>query len=83
MLCCHDNGGEFNGWEFQALLYSLGIKDVPTASRNPAANGIIERMLKTAGDILRLYIHGNDQARALNDARKVVDAALSTASHAI
>ena len=83
LVCCHDNGGEFNGWEFQSLLHSLGIKDVPTTSRNPTANGIVERMHKTVGDILRSYIHGNTQARTLSDAKKVVDAALATASHAI
>ena len=36
--CCHDNGGEFSGWEFQKLLTDFGIKDVPTTSRNPASN---------------------------------------------
>ena len=83
MLCCHDNGEEFNGWEFQALLHSLSIKDVPTASCNQAANGIVECIHKTVGDILHSYIHSNNQARTLNDAKKVVDIALATALYAI
>ena len=83
LLCCHDNGGEFNGWEFQSLLHQLGIKDVPTTSRNPASNGIVERMHNTVGDILRTYINGNEQARTLSDAKAIVDQALATASHAI
>ena len=83
MLYCHNNGGEFNGWEFQALLYSLGIKDVPTTSYNPTANGIVERIHKTAGDILRSYIYGNAQVHTLRDAITIVDAALATASYTI
>ena len=81
MICCHDNGGEFNGWEFQSLLARMGIKDVPTTSRNPASNGIVERMHRSVGDTLRTYIHGNTKARTLKDARSIVDQALATAAH--
>jgi len=60
-----------------------GIKDVPTTSRNPTANGIVERMHKSVADSLRTYIHGNTQARTLKDAQNVVDEALATAAHAV
>ena len=83
MICCHDNGGEFNGWEFQSLLARMGIKDVPTTSRNPASNGIVERMHRSVGDTLRTYIHGNTTARTLKDSWSIVDQALATAAYSI
>ena len=51
---CHDNGGEFTGWEFQKILSDFGVKDIPTTSRNPASNSICERMHQTVGNVLRL-----------------------------
>ena len=82
LSCCHDNGGEFTGWEFQKLLADFGIKDVPTTSRNPAANGICERMHQTVADVLRTLVH-TEAPRTLNDAKLYVDQALATAAHAI
>ena len=55
--CCHDNGGEFSDWEFQKLLTDFDIKDVPTTSRNPASNGICERIHLTVGNVLRTLIY--------------------------
>ena len=58
--CCHDNGGEFSGLEFQKLLTDFGIKDVPTTihSRNPASNGICERKHLTVGNVLGTLLSG-------------------------
>lgn len=81
-LCCHDNGGEFTGWEFQKLLRDFGVKDVPTTSRNPTANGICERMHQTVGSVLRALVH-SDPPRTLKDAQSLVDHALATAGHAV
>eukprot|EP00957_Ditylum_brightwellii_P007270 552719-Ditylum_brightwellii.AAC.1 len=36
--CIHDNGGEFIRATFQEMLQRMGVKDVPTTSRNPQAN---------------------------------------------
>lgn len=83
MVCCHDNGGEFNGWEFQFLLSRLGIRDVPTTSRNPASNGIVERMHQTVGNHLRAYVNGSKQVNSLKKARQLVDEALSDAANNI
>ena len=80
--CCHDNGGEFTGWEFQKQLADFGIRDVPTTSRNPNANGICERMHQTVGNVLRTLIH-EAPPRTLGDAKLTIDKALATASHAI
>ena len=41
--CVHDNGTEFTGGQFQDMLKSHGTKDVPTTTRNPQANAILER----------------------------------------
>ena len=57
--CIHDNGGEFNGHEFQELLELCQIKDVPTTSKNPQANAICERMHQTVGNILRTLLYSN------------------------
>ena len=81
--CCHDNGGEFVGWEFQYLLHRLGIKDVPTLPYNPQANGIVERMHGTLGGMLRSYIHGDEMPSTLTDAKRIADNALLTASHSL
>ena len=48
-----DNGGEFCGDEFQELLESYSIKAQPTTVKNPQANGVVERMHLTMGDMLR------------------------------
>lgn len=64
--CCHDNGGEFTGWEFQAQLSDFGIRDVPTMSRNPASNGICERMHGTVGNFcVRRCIHIHQERLAM------------------
>lgn len=80
--CIHDNGGEFTGWEFQLLLENLGIKDVPTTSRNPTANAICERMHQTVGNILRTMLHTNPP-HTVTAAKEIVDNALATAMHAM
>ena len=80
--CIHDNGGEFNGFIFQELLESWGIKDVPTTSRNPTANAICERMHQTVGNILRTMIY-TDPPHTVTEAKKLVDKALATAMHAM
>ena len=82
MMCCHDNGGEFTGWEFQQPLADFGIKDVPTTSLNPASNGICERMHQTVGNVMRTLVHKN-RPRTLKHAQIVIDQGLASASHAV
>ena len=60
-LCCYpcltkvvcNNGGEFVGEEFQELLRSYAVEQVPTTVANPQSNGIKERMHLTMADMLR------------------------------
>ena len=44
LICRHDNGGEFEGREFQELLQSYGIESKPTTVKNPQGNGMHERV---------------------------------------
>ena len=80
--CIHDNGGEFTGAKFQQLLELLGIKDVPTTSRNPQSNAICERMHQTVGNILRTLLNTNIPNN-LAEANDIIDDALATAMHAM
>ena len=80
--CIHDNGGEFNGHEFQELQTLCQIKDVPTTSRNPQANAVCERMHQTVGNVLRTLLYSNPP-RTITNAADLVDQALSTAMHAM
>jgi transposase InsO family protein len=48
-----DNGGEFIRGEFQELLASYGVKQVPTTIRKPRSNGVIEQVHLIMGDMLR------------------------------
>ena len=82
ITCCHNNGGEFTGWEFQQLLADFGIKDVPTTSHNPASNGICEHMHQTVGTVVRTLVHEN-KLRTLKQAQVVIDQALASALHAV
>ena len=80
--CIHDNGGEFIGHEFQLLLQQMGIKDVPTTSRNPQANAVCERMHQTVGNILRTLVHAHPP-RNIQNAEALIDESLATAMHAM
>ncbi|OWY96613.1 Pol Polyprotein [Phytophthora megakarya] len=52
MRVIYDQGTEFKK-EFFELLDSYGIHAVPTTTRNPQANGVIERLHRVIGDKLR------------------------------
>lgn len=80
--CVHDNGKEFTGYEFQRRLQILGIKDVPTTSRNPQANSVCERMHQTVGNMLRTMLKSNPPQN-LQQANDILDSALSTVMHAL
>ena len=54
--CIYDNGGEFTGLAFQAMLQRNGIHGVPTTARNATGNAVAERAHKTIGDMLRTLI---------------------------
>ena len=78
----HDNGEEFNCWEFQDLLRAASIKDVPTTSWNPQANASFERMHQTVGNILRVILYTNPP-RTVANAADLIDQAIATAMHSM
>ena len=51
--CVFDKGGEFIGHEFQTMLDSHGIKDVPCTAKNPQSNAVCERVHQTIANIIR------------------------------
>ncbi|KAH9102798.1 hypothetical protein AeMF1_020706 [Aphanomyces euteiches] len=51
--CVHDQGEEFTCNEFQELLRSYGIQDVPTTVKNPQANGQLERLHQVIHNMVR------------------------------
>ena len=81
-MCCHDGGGEFKGHQFQNLLYSFGIADVCTTSRNPQGNSVCERMHQDVGNVLTCLIKSNPP-HTLADAKRLVDSALATTMHTL
>jgi hypothetical protein len=50
----HDDGPEFVGYEFKAMLYHNGIQDKPTAKLNPQSNAVCERMHRTVNAHIRI-----------------------------
>ncbi|KAE9335414.1 hypothetical protein PF008_g13507 [Phytophthora fragariae] len=50
--CIHDGGSEFIR-EFVELLDSYGIESLPTTTRNPQANAVIERVHRVIGEKMR------------------------------
>ncbi len=80
--CIHDQGGEFIGGPFQALLRKFRIKDTGTTSNNPQSNAICKRMHQTVGNILRTTLN-EIPLQNVRDANEMVDTALATAMHAM
>ena len=79
--CVHDNGPEFICEEFQSLLKKAGIRKKPTTSNNPQANGIIEAVHKTVGQVLRTYMELKPPQRQ-DEVDIMVESALATAMFA-
>ncbi|KAG0439819.1 Gag-Pro-Pol polyprotein [Dictyocoela muelleri] len=53
-LCLTDNGRKFTSHNFKVLLDSFNIKHVTSAPYNPTGNGIVERINKEIGIVLRM-----------------------------
>jgi hypothetical protein len=79
--CVYDQGGEFIGWGFQAMLERHNIQRRPTTAKNPQANAICERMHQSVGNSLRILRRWNPPA-GVNDANQLIDTALANAMYA-
>ena len=77
LYCIHHPGTEFTGSSFQMAMLSLGIKAVPTTTKNPQANTICEQVHKTVDDMLWTYlnVHPLD---IVEKALKLADSVLSS-----
>ena len=73
-----DQGKEFTGYAFQAMLARHQIIPHPISVKNPQANGICERMHQAVGNTLRAACHLNPPA-GIYDANQLVDTALANA----
>ena len=80
--CIHDNGGEFIGHEFRALLNQAGIKSKPTTVKNPQANAVCERMHKTVADIIRTLVKEKPPSDD-EEAEEYMDNAIGSCIHAL
>jgi hypothetical protein len=78
----HDQGPEYMGLAFEAMLNRWGIANVPIGVRNPQANAICERMHQVVGNVLRTILYGH-QPQNVADANALVDYALATSSYAL
>ena len=66
-MIVHDNGGEFNGFEFQEMLSSYAIVAKSTTVKNPCANSVAERVHLTKADMLRTQeFSGHDWFEVMN-----------------
>eukprot|EP00957_Ditylum_brightwellii_P109921 8384698-Ditylum_brightwellii.AAC.1 len=75
----HINGSELVGREFQKLLHSYGLKDVPTTVKNLQANTIVKRMHLTIDNMLRMTIfEGDDSWFKMNYTLQAIAWALQT-----
>mmetsp|Transcript_8887 Transcript_8887/g.14664 ORF Transcript_8887/g.14664 Transcript_8887/m.14664 type:complete len:1289 (+) Transcript_8887:344-4210(+) len=81
-VCGSDNGGEFIGPEFQELLYNWAISHACTTARNPAGNGVVERMHLTIGNSLRVLLKDNI-CQTQREAHNLLERALSSALHSV
>ena len=81
LRCIHDQGPEFMGMEFQALLKEAGVQSVPTTARNPQGNSIIEAIHKSVGQVIRTLVQVAEPTSAA-EANALVQRALATAMHA-
>lgn len=81
-VCGSDNGGEFIGPEFQELLYNWAISHACTTARNPAGNGVVERMHLTIGNSLRVLLK-DSICQTQREAHNLLERALSSALHSV
>ena len=69
----HDNGGDFNGFEFQELILSYGVESRPTIVKKTRFNSVAERVHLTIADMIRtLNFSGDDWFTETDKALQIV-----------
>ena len=76
----YDQGPEFKGQGFQAVLRNHNIRKRPTTVKNPQANAICERLHQTITNVLRplCLMH---PPQNIDEASLIIDTALQAASY--
>ena len=81
MRCIFDQGKEFIGYAFQAVLRRHHIEPHPITVRNPQGNSIVERLHQSIANSLRVLAYAHPPKDDLG-ARIMVETALQTAAYA-
>jgi hypothetical protein len=76
-----NQGGEFTGRPFQAMLLQNGIRPAPTTTKNLQSNAVCEQMHRTIKDSLRTICHSNPPGNVAT-AIELIDSVLASASYA-
>jgi transposase InsO family protein len=79
--CIFDQGNEFLGEGFQAVLRRHHIKPVPATVKNPQANAVCERLHQSVGNTLRAF-NRERPPRDQEEAEARIVSALQTAAYA-
>ncbi len=79
--CVFDQGTEFLGEEFQAVLRTHGIKPGGSTVRNPQSNAVCERLHQSIGNSLRAFGYEHPPRNKSESAERI-NTALQTAAYA-
>ena len=79
--CVFDQGNEFLGEAFQAVLRRHGIKPAGSTIKNPESNAVCERLHQSIGNALRALNYNHPPNNGVEAAERV-DTALQTAAYA-
>jgi transposase InsO family protein len=82
MTCTYDQGTEFTGWAFQAMLRQFHIKGKPATAKNPQGNSIVERLHQTMGNAIRTMLEPRSRVNTEAEATMLVDTILQLAAYA-
>jgi len=77
----HDKEGCFTAVPFQNVLHACNIDDKTITTKNPTAQGIVERVHQTIGNVLRTLLHAHTPQN-MAQASDLIDTALANAMHA-
>ena len=77
-----DQGGEFVGYHFLAMLEFNGIQKRPTTIKNPRSNSICERMHQAVGNVLRTLRAHHQAPAGIASLAHLVDTAIATCVYA-
>ena len=79
--CVFDQGNEFLGEAFQAVLRRHGIKPAGSTVKNPQSNAVCERLHQSIGNALRALNYDRPPNNAA-EASERIDTALQTSAYA-